>query len=344
MPDRNAWSRHAGKWLALVLVVAAGGALYWHYSAPSLARVGAPVTVSPVATNKHTPSTLLTQQAANLPLPTSLAGSTPPRLPLDALGRLARTHAVKDFFDYFLTARSELAPAAMDSLVREAIAVQLGHSAAADEAFAVWQRYNGYLKALAQLPSPPPLLQQGGAVDYDTLFALIDQRAALGDRIMGEWSQPFFADDLLRERIALQRRRIGSDTALSAAEKAKKLSALDQMAPAQDQALRQQIDNQQAQADKLKDIESENLSPDAMRAQISQEFGPDVADRAMSLRQPDDAFQAQYSQYAAQRSQLQQQNLSPDQYAAQVAQLRQQYFSSPSEIARAASFDRGSPP
>ncbi|MEK7988909.1 lipase chaperone, partial [Burkholderia contaminans] len=55
--------------------------------------------------------------ASDVALPASLAGSRAPRLPLGPDGHLAKAHAVRDFFDYFLLAQHDLTPAALDALV-----------------------------------------------------------------------------------------------------------------------------------------------------------------------------------------------------------------------------------
>src|SRR5690349_12901704 len=62
---------------------------------------------------------------ASAGLPSPLAGSSAPRLPLDAGGHLAKSRAVRDFFDYCLSARSDLSATALDALVVREIAAQL---------------------------------------------------------------------------------------------------------------------------------------------------------------------------------------------------------------------------
>ena len=55
-------------------------------------------------------------------------------LPLEDGGRLARSRAVRDFFDYFLTAQHEVEAHALDAMVRREIAAQLDGTAAQGEA------------------------------------------------------------------------------------------------------------------------------------------------------------------------------------------------------------------
>ena len=78
---------------------------------------------------------------ASAGLPPSLAGSSAPRLPLDAGGHLAKSHAVRDFFDYCLTAQSDLSAPALDAFVVREIAAQLDGTVAQVEALLprVWE-------------------------------------------------------------------------------------------------------------------------------------------------------------------------------------------------------------
>ncbi|NTX31935.1 lipase chaperone, partial [Burkholderia pyrrocinia] len=70
-------------------------------------------------------------------------------------------------------------------------------------------------------------------------------------------------------------------------------------------------------------------------------LGPDVATRVVRMRQDDDAWQARYRDYAAERDRIDAQRLAPDARAAQVAQVRQRYFADPADASRAAALDAG---
>ncbi len=160
-------------------------------------------------------------------LPASLDGSTPPHLPTVGNGHLARTRAVRDFFDYFLTTQNEISAATLDALVRRQIAAQLDGTPAADEAVKVWQRYNAYLTALDQLPqtsSTQSQSQNGAKLDLDALQLSLDQRDALGTRLMGEWNEPFFGAESQQQHTDLARLRIASDSSLTSEQKAARLA------------------------------------------------------------------------------------------------------------------------
>ncbi|RQV28689.1 lipase secretion chaperone [Burkholderia cenocepacia] len=274
---------------------------------------------------------------ASTDLPTSLAGSSAPRLPLDAGGHLAKSRAVRDFFDYCLTAQSDLSAVALDAFVVREIAVQLDGTVAQAEALDVWHRYRAYLDALAKL-------SDAGAVDKSDLGALqlaLDQRASIAYRTLGDWSQPFFGAEQWRQRNDLARLKITQDRSLTDAQKAERLAALEQQMPADERAAQQRVDQQRAAIDQIAQLQKRGATPDAMRAQLTQTLGPEAAARVAQMQQDDASWQGRYADYAAQRAQIESAGLSPQDRDAQIAALRQRVFTKPGEAVRAASLDRG---
>jgi len=276
--------------------------------------------------------------AANA-LPDMLAGTSPPRLPVETGGHLARKHAVRDFFDYFLTTQDDLPAATVDKLVRKYIAVQLDGIPAAAEAVSVWQRYTAYRTALNQLASPTTI--PASKPNFDALQQAIDQRASLASQVMGEWTEAFFGAELLRTRTDLARWRINSDASLSAAEKAARLTALDATLPPEERAALKRVQKQQASIDAIAQLQKQGASPDAVRAQITQTLGAEAAERVVQMQQDEQAWQGKYADYAAQRAQIDKLNVSQQERNAQIAQLRQQFFANPADAMRAASLDQG---
>nr|WKF61125.1 Lipase chaperone [Paraburkholderia busanensis] len=341
--------RARSQWLAYVTVAAvAAGVAFWVNRAPPSQRVAAGEAghATSAAQVANAPAADPDASLAAGGLPASLDGSSPPRLPTDGHGRLARTRAVRDFFDYFLTTQNEIPATTLDTLVRRQIDAQLEGTPAADEARDVWRRYNDYLKALAQLPqtasaTPAP----GSKIDLDGLQLELDQRDALGTRLMGEWNAPFFGQESQQQHTDLARLRIASDPTLSDAQKAARLAALDAALPPEVRAAHERIRQQQAALDALNQAQAQAQkqggSLDAMRAQLTQTLGPEAAERAVQMQQADNAWQARYADYASQRAQIEQQNLPAQERDAQIAQLRQQFFTRPGDALRAASLDRG---
>lgn len=346
--DRQRGSARS-QWLVFVAVgaVSAGAALWLNL--PPSARDASALHAESAASSAQTARASSKDMAASTSmagaLPASLEGSSPPHLPTDGHGHLARTRAVRDFFDYFLTTQNEISAATLDALVRRHVAAQLDGTPAADEAVAVWQRYNAYLMALAQVPQNSPAQgqsQSGAKLDLDALQLSLDQRDALGTRLMGEWNEPFFGAESQQQHTDLARLRVASDGSLSAAQKAARLTALDAALPPETRAAHERARQQQAALDAIGQAQKQGGSLDTMRAQITQTLGPEAAQRVVQLQQADDAWQARYADYSSQRAQIDKQDLPRQQRDAQIAQLRQQFFTNPGDAMRAASLDRGS--
>lgn len=273
-------------------------------------------------------------------LPSSLQGTTAPRLPIGTNGHLARTRAVRDFFDYFLTAQGAESTEALDKLVRRFIAAQLDGTPAADDALAVWQRYGAYRTACAQLT--PPGSMPDGKPDFNVLQLAIDQRSSLAARIMGEWSEAFFGDELRQQRDGLARLRIASDATLSDAEKSARLAMLDAVLPQNVRDAREQAREQQASIDAVAQMLKQGASPDAVRAQVTQTSGSDAAERVVQMQSDQQEWQARYADYEAQRAQIERTGLSPQDYNTQVEQLRQRLFPNAGDAMRVTSLDQDS--
>lgn len=317
----------------------AAGAVWYVVGAPAKRDAGAsPASLELAASAPVAVAARADAGSAASGLPASLAGSSAPRLPLDAHGHLAKARAVRDFFDYCLSAQSELSAQALDALVTREIAAQLDGTLAQGEALDVWKRYRAYLDQLAQLPDGGA---PGNKLDLAALQLALDQRASIASRALGDWAEPFFSAEQQRQRYDLARLRIVRDASLTDAQKAARLAALEQQLPL-DQRAEQAREKQQNDAvARIAQLQKSGASPDEMRAQLAQSLGPEAAERVAKMQQANDAWRAKYDEYAAQRAQIDAQHLSPQDRDTQIAQLRQRYFTQPGEALRAASLDRG---
>jgi lipase chaperone LimK len=274
-------------------------------------------------------------------LPSSLTGSSAPRLPRDARGHLAPSRAVRDFFDYFLSARGDLKAGSLDALVRREISAQLQGSAAEPEAVDVWQRYDRYLAALAALPA---VGDAGGKFDPVALQLTLDRRASLADQVLGEWSGPFFQDEQARQRYDLARLSIANDASLTDEQKAQRLAALAQQLPADSHTERMRRQQQRAAIEQVARLQQSDTSPGAILAQVGQTLGPQVAERVARLQRDDEAWRRRYAGYRAQLEQLDVRHLAAAERDAKTAQLRRQYFPAAGDALRASSLDRANLP
>ncbi|WP_446904561.1 lipase secretion chaperone [Burkholderia sp. YIM B11467] len=268
--------------------------------------------------------------ASAVVLPASLAGSRAPRLPVGPDGHLAKVHAVREFFDYFLLAQHDLTAAGLDALVAREIAAQPVSALARREALDVWPRYRAYLAAFA---APP-----GGRIDPDGIAGELARREALASRWLGDWSTPFFGAERQRQRDNLERIRIARDPTLTDAQKRERLAALDLSLPPGMRDARERLARQHDEITMVARLEGQRATPDALRAQL----GADVTARVVRMQQDDDAWLARYRDYAAERERLDAQQLAPDARDAQIARLRQRDFPDPADALRAASLDAGS--
>ncbi|WP_274389447.1 lipase secretion chaperone [Paraburkholderia tagetis] len=274
-------------------------------------------------------------------LPAALAGTNAPRLPTDGRGHLARDPQVRLFFDYCVSAQTDLGETGLDGFVAREIAAQLDGTAAQAEALAVWQRYQAYRSALAQLPEPVA----GGAanaaqIDIDALRNTLAQRSALASRELGEWSEPFFGAQFASQRHEVERLAISLDTHLTGAEKEARLVALDQQLPAAERKLREQAEAQGAALAQISALQDAHATPDRMRSDLTPVLGAEAAARVAQMQQDDDAWRAKYAAYASQRAQIEAAQTAGAARDASIAQLRERIFTEPGEALRAASFDR----
>ena len=321
-----------------VLYAAAGAvaaAVVWQAlgrpaASPRAVMLPAAGAVKPDAAPRPAPA------ASDVALPASLAGSRAPRLPLGLDGHLAKAHAVRDFFDYFLLAQHDLTPAALDALVAREIDAQPIGAPARREALDVWPRYRACLAAFDAQPEPGAV-QSGTPVDPDAIAGELERRATLASRWLGDWSTPFFGAELRQQRDDLDRIRVARDPALSDVQKRDRLAALDQSLPPSMRDAREQLARQRETISTVARLDAQRATPDALRAQL----GAEVAARVVQLRQDDDAWQARYRDYAAERERLDTQQLAPDARDAQLTQLRQRAFPEPADALRAAALDAG---
>lgn len=275
-------------------------------------------------------------------LPDSFAGTAVPHLPLDAHGHLEVDHAVRDFFDYFLTAQHQMPAGALDAAVRRAVAAQLEGTPAQDEALDLWRRYGAYRDGLERLAV---LQQPAGAsgVDLEAARAAFAERAAVASRTLGPaWSEAFFGREWRHAAYAIERFKVMRDSTLSDVQKAARLDTLTAALPPDErEALRRETAAQARIATVASlDAQASGLSTDALRARATEALGAQTAARVVEMHEAEAAWRARYADYAAQRARIDATAQAPDEREARRAKLRERSFSDPGERVRAASLDR----
>lgn len=340
-------------WATLARLGCAGfaaAAALWYFDEPA----NAPHDGAQRAVSVPTAAPLgKTAQRGSIPvalsLPASLAGSAPPRLPLDAHGHLRKARGVRDFFDYFMAAQNEIAAGALDVLVRKAIAAQLDAMPAQSEALELWRRYTSYRQALGHLEqlSAGTLVgsassTSGASEAIDAMQSVLDERVSLASRTLGaDWSEAFFGADWQRAHYMIERLRIIRDSALTDAQKTARLQALDDSLPPEARAALGAEQRARETVDVVAKLRQEGMTVDQLRAKATQALGPQAAERIVRMRRDDDAWRAKYADYAAQRAGIDAMGLMPADRDAQVEQLRRRIFANPAQALRAASLDHG---
>jgi len=238
--------------------------------------------------------------------------------------------------------------------------------AAQPEALDVWRRYEAYLKALKSLralavsaptgnihgtggtsrssgtPSTPGTPGTRRTSDLDAMQSSLDERASLASRTLGaDWSDAFFGPDWRHAHYMIERWRIERDRALTDTQKAARLEALaESLAPVERAALDRDR-RAQAQVEAVAQLQQRAATLDQLRAEATQQLGPQAAERIMKMQQDNEAWHTKYADYAAQRGRIDAMGLSAADRDARIAQLRQRIFTDPAQALRAAALDQG---
>jgi lipase chaperone LimK len=277
------------------------------------------------------------------PLPLSLSGSMPPRLPLDTRGQLVQTRAVRDFFDYFLAAQHEMSAAALDTMVQREIASQLDGTAAQAEALDLWRGYCAFRDAATRtvpLQAPQQVNGASSGPDLDAMQSALAERASIAGRTMGTaWSEAFFGREWRRANYDLARLRVASDRALTDAQKAARLQALADLLPPDERAASERDARLRASVEAIAALQTQGLPADELRAAATQALGPEAAERVVQMQKDDLAWREKYEAYAAQRARIDAMGLAAADRDAQIAQLRERAFATAGERLRAALLD-----
>jgi lipase chaperone LimK len=214
----------------LVVVAAVAVAALWRTPAPvaggpvETMAASRPANTGPIPSRAATPPPAAPRpatvaSAATPPVPSQVGSEADGSVELDGDGRLRVDRALRHFFDWHRAAAGELDENAIRQRLAASLQARLPPAQAA-EALAIYDRYLDYLAASDSLPfSGDPLTH------FDALRAL--RRDLLGDAI----ATAFFADDEVAIEARLIRRALLSDRSLDAAERERRLAAIDAALP-----------------------------------------------------------------------------------------------------------------
>ncbi|MFP1678812.1 lipase secretion chaperone [Alloalcanivorax sp. C16-2] len=306
------------------LLLVAGAAWWWRDGAGGPARpaVAAASTGAPAGPAFQGGSDFATFAARGARLesePASWRGTEPDgALRVDDNGDLIVTEEVRRRFDYFLSALGEEDL----NVLRARVAAHLDAAlppAAARQAWDLFERYTGYRAALRGLDSP----------DNNTaaLRRGLEERRALRRRWFdAEAREAFFGFRDRYDSFALDRRAILEDPALSAEEKAARVSALEaDLAPrlrAMVEATRRPV-SVAAQVDRLREQGASEARVYQLR---ERELGAEAAERLADLDHRRAEWERRYDEYREQREGILHSGLAPEDRDAQVRALRARLF------------------
>jgi len=231
-------------------------------------------------------------------------------------GHLKPDMALRHLFDYYLVLLGEtdlpgIRTLLHDDLLRRQLAAPL-----IDEVMASFDRYTRYQQAAVNLANQPGL-----SLNEQLMQIIALRRQMLGDDV----AEAFFGDEQRQQQLALQRLAIQTDHSLSAAEKARRLQAVDATLPAVEQEALAQTSLGNTVQTQTDAFDAAQTDPDTRYAERAQAYGDAAAERLQQLDQNRAQWQARLDAYA-QQSQVIQSDASMDGTQQQAAQ--QQLLSS----------------
>lgn len=278
-----------------------------------------------------------TQQTAP-PLPASLEGTEEPDgWRADADGNWEVTPALRDLFDYYLTALGE---APLDELVRHIRGAlsELPEDARA-EAEAVLRDYLDYRLEMGELPEPAG--EPGEAPGPEEMAARLARIRDLRRDTMGDAvTDAFFAREEALNDYALERARIQADESLSDEEREQRLANAESRLPETMRESRQASRDYRNYREQVAELESSNTDSERIDALRAQQFGEEGAERLSELDQQREEWSRRVSQYREDLAALRRQDISEQDFRAEREVLRERYFDSDGERTRIRALDR----
>ena len=231
------------------------------------------------------------------PLPASLRDTgVDGALPVDAQGRFVPGPEALALFDYFLSATGE----EPDAVIRARIVAHARGALppeAAREAEALldtYLRYREHMRALTARGEPPE--------DLERRFQWIREERR---RIFGAGlAAALFAEEEQVVTLDLERRRVAQDGSLSAAEKARRLDALEARLPERVREARREASAPARVAREVDALREAGAGDAEVFAVRQRAFGAEAAERLATLDREQAAFQAKLAAHAADRERL----------------------------------------
>lgn len=269
--------------------------------------------------------------AASAPqeLPASLRGTqVPGGLRVDSDGHLMPDVALRNLFDYFLSALGEEPLDTLLGRIRAHLEQALPEPARS-EALAALSGYVDYKAALADLENSLPALDTSRMASINT-EAVAERLARVRDmrrtHLGAALADAFFADEEAYDRFTLERLQVERDPTLSPQERAARLASAEALLPEyvrEARAETQRFEQYQQQVDAL---QAEGASPARIQALREQTFGPEAAARLAELDRERAAWDKRWQHYVRERDALAQRGLAGAELERAREALRERMF------------------
>ncbi|MES2821523.1 MAG: lipase secretion chaperone [Pseudomonadota bacterium] len=324
--------------LAAMLVVAASGlTLYWQWpvdeSAPPLAPRAAPSTPGPVVpAAAPAPAPAVPAVAARPAVPPLLPGMAGTEidgdLKTDAAGNLILDLAVRDYFDYFLSAADQAGlEAAVGALVQNASGRL--QEPALGQLSRLLGDYLDYKRASMALMEQPLSAQQQAdpGSQLTALQQAFDNLAQLRrEHLSAAASEAFFGAEEAYGRYTLAAITVQAREDLSAEAKAAAVEALrGQLPEAMRNSEERQVQALAQQAESTR-LWQDGASEEEVRRFFELTYDPPTVERLLAEQRADRAWQQHYDAYRQELANLTRGGLSVEDQQVERERLRQRLF------------------
>lgn len=260
------------------------------------------------------------------------------RLRVTSDGRLLADQELRQLFDYFLADADRMGLEAARDHMAAVLAGQGLSAALLKQALSYFDQYLSYRQALSELPASSTALLTGR---FDELRAAYEARYALRRQLLGaEMAEGFFSREEAEDRFVLESQALMRDDSLSAQERQRQLTLLEQQLPADIRTAREQSRLAlalQEHTQQLRQAQASDVEIQRMREEL---VGPAAASRLASLDQDRQQWQQRLQDYRRERDQiLATPGLSPADQQAALDALQQAAFSA-HELRRVQALER----
>lgn len=322
--------------VVIVLLLPDGGIDSGQSRSESQQPDSAPVDLAPAPDNNGQPSRWVGQRSTVvLPdtLPASLSGTSSPAgwAQVDSNGNLIPTSALRQLFEYYLSALGEEPLRQLVARIERELSVldEPAHS----EALNILGSYMDYKLALGDLES---------SYGQDAADSLLDARRRMREihALRRTWldagtAEAFFAHEEAVDRFQLEQRRINGDESLTDEQRSRAVAAAEQDLPAPLRRAREETrrfaEYEQARQELAGD-------PDALKAWREDAFGAEISQRLAEVEARQRDWDQRWQAYSQERHKLDSAGLAGPEREAAIEDLRSRYFSGP-ERKRAQALD-----